>query len=156
MICVSHNTGVPTCTRRPAQRAGCRSRQTPPPSTACSRERTWSQAHAREEAHVSEAAASQVHRQHSLLLLPGVPSSVWGPERQSQDHGRLPLPCSGSKPDRVEGVKACTTGCFRPGLTGSPGPLTACGVAVAVAHTLCSRAEVMSKPFNLPAKPVCK
>ena len=73
------------------RRAGRCSRQAPrPPSTACSRERTWSRAHAREEAHVSEAAASQVHHQHSLLLLPGVPSSAWGPERQSQDHGRLP------------------------------------------------------------------
>lgn len=32
----------------------------------------------------------QVHCQQSLLLLPGVHTSALGPERESQDHGRLP------------------------------------------------------------------
>lgn len=58
------------------------------------------------------------------------------------------LPCSGSKPDGVERMKACMTGCFRPGLQ-KVGPLTAYGVAVATAHISCSQAEV-SKPFNPP------
>ena len=119
------------------------------PVSSCSRERAWSRVHSREETHVSEGASSTRFTASThcscFLVFTRVPWAL----RENPRTMEGSFPCSGSKPDGVEGVKACMTGCFRPGLQ-EVGPLITCGVAVAMAHTSYSRAEVVSKPLNPP------
>lgn len=95
---------------------------------------------------MSEAAASQVHRQHSLLLaqvFPAVSGALRDNPRTME--GSLPVlaPNQTSRDEslhyRLLQARALEVGPLSP-------PQGGCGRAL-----LCSRAEVADKPFNLPS-----